>query len=162
MNRQLHNLNLTEQISDKCEEKYLEIEQKEVGDKQKDNEAAWCLIAPSLVRLFDKYGFDKSYDVSYQDIDKAVGKMISEYQELLSAYNRIRERNKEYRQIIKEIEKIYGSLPKQKKQGGRKKKEVDWEKYDLLKQAGLSEKQIAEYMKIGVSTLRKYRANRSE
>ena len=42
MNRQLHNINLTEQISDKCEEKYLEIEQKEEGEKQKKKEEARC------------------------------------------------------------------------------------------------------------------------
>lgn len=162
MNGQLHNLDLTGQISGKCEEKCSEIERKEVKGQQENNEAEWCSYAPSLVRLFNKYGLDKSHDATYQDIDNAVGKMIREYQELLSAYNRIKERNKEYKQIIKEIERIYGSLPKQKKQGGRKKKEVDWKKYDLLKQAGLSEKQIAEYMKIGVSTLRRYRANRNK
>lgn len=131
-------------------------------EKQEEGAQVWEQRAPTIKRLFEIYNVKVDDAPGYEDIDSVVATMVDHFNRVAGEYNRLKERYKVVKAELEKMQELHGKLPKEKKQGGRKRKAVDWTKYDLLKQAGLSEKQMAEYMGIGASTLRRYRAERKQ
>lgn len=158
MNEHVRKLNLLEQEAQQLTGNASQMEQEQQEQEQQEEQVNLKQIAPTLQALFDWCGINIDGLPDYYILEQMALAAQKRVADLLSERSRVIERNKSLREELKKMQELYGKLPKAKKQGGRKRKEVNWEQYDLLKKAGLSEKQVAEYMHIGVSTLRRYRA----
>lgn len=116
----------------------------------------------SFEAIFRSVGIEITDDMTPEAVGQASEYVVENMDYWYKEAQKYKERCKELKAELQAMRETYGKLPKEKKQGGRKKKVVDWRKYDLLKQAGMSEKEIAEYMHIGASTLRRCRHERNQ
>ena len=140
----------------------------QAGEPNNVKAAEWCMdekyrerfpCMTEAVKMYHKAkGTNSGKEPNMEEMEGVARNLISVNNSLRNRMQNLSAEVKELREFIeagKHQEELNDFRQARKGVGGRKRKGVDWERFDHLKAGGLTQEEIARVLKMSVSTLKR-------